>query len=407
MQEQLDRIAFLLTKLMNKEELTREEKTELDLWVAQSPHNQLLWDDIINEKGLPEAAKNFMEFDDESGRQKIAQKMSGQKKHRKLVSIAGQYRWLYAAAAFVVLVSATSYFWNSFQSAAKKNNHTSKNAEILVRDVTPGSDKAVLTLADGSTILLDSARNGLLAHQGNTKILQSGGRLDYNDSAKAAGTGEIQYNTLSTPRGGQYQIILPDGSKVWLNAASSLRFPVNFAANERRVELTGEAYFEIAKVSSRERTQGPLPFRVFVNDIQVEVSGTRFNVMAYQEEKAINTTLLEGSVKVIRAAESVLLKPEQQATLSKSGELKVVQVDIQQAVAWKNGIFHLTGADIGTIMRQVSRWYDVEVEYTGLIPAGLISGEIPRTMNLSEILKVLDLSGVKSKLEGRKVIILP
>lgn len=318
----------------------------------------------------------------------------------KVFAIAGRRRLIWASAAAVLLavfLSGAYFFIN--RPARKPSIKVATNSEQPQTDVAPGGDKAVLTLADGSQIVLDSVVNGTLAKQGNTKIIKmDGGKLSYQANATS---GQVLYNAIATPRGGEYQLVLGDGSKVWLNAASSLRFPTAFTGKERIVELTGEAYFEVAKDKQK-------PFKVKVGDMQVAVLGTHFNIMAYDEEAAIKTTLLEGSVQVSRGAENNLLQPGQQAQLSKKGNIRVVNnADVAEAVAWKNGLTSFKNADVKSIMRQVARWYNVEVKYEGNIPERIFTGEIARNANLSAILKVLQLSGIHFKLEGRTIVVMP
>ena len=274
----------------------------------------------------------------------------------------------------------------------------SPNTNKFKNDVPPGGNKAVLTLADGTTIMLDDVKNGTLAQQGKTKVSKLDGKLAYN-SAKT-GVEEILYNTISTPRGGQYQVVLPDGSQVWLNAASSLRFPTSFTGNERRVEITGEAYFEVAKNAN-------LPFVVQVNTSEIKVLGTHFNIMAYNEEELLKTTLLEGSVQFTSGENHATLQPGQQSQLIKNGQVKILDnVNIEEVVAWKNGMFHFEKMDIESLMRQISRWYDIEVVYQNHKSDDKFIADIPRNTNLSDALKALELTGkVQFDVEGKTVIV--
>lgn len=271
-------------------------------------------------------------------------------------------------------------------------------------DAEPGHDGAILKLADGRTIILDSAANGALTTEGSTKIEKAGnGQLVYHTAAGKEQQ-QVLYNTLSTPRGRKFRLTLPDGSNVWLNAESSITYPSAFVSNERKVEITGEAYFEV--------THNPaMPFKVKINTSpgnggEVEVLGTHFNIMAYNDERSINTTLLEGAVKIIQGSKSSFLKPGQQAQLNNAGELKLISnANAEEAVAWKNGLFIFNGADIKTIMRQVSRWYDVEISYEKEI-SQTFSGTIPRTVNASKLFNYLELTRhVHFRIEGKKVIV--
>jgi ferric-dicitrate binding protein FerR (iron transport regulator) len=266
--------------------------------------------------------------------------------------------------------------------------------------VAPGGNRAVLTLSDGTQIPLDSAGNGVLAQQGNTRITKlSNGQLAYNGS----GTSESQvlYNTMSTPLGGQYKLILPDGTTVWLNAGSSISYPTAFSGAERSVSITGEAYFDVAKNEK-------MPFRVKAGNTTIEVLGTAFNINAYKDEASINTTLLTGAVRVSALQQVQTLKPGQQARVS-AGAMQVVNhVDINEVMAWKKGFFSFTDADLPTVMRQLSRWYNVQVTYEGDIPQRLFTGEIGRDLTLAQVLKGLTKTRIKYRIEnGNRIIIQP
>lgn len=327
----------------------------------------------------------------------IHQKIGFNQKQKK-AKLVRMWTLRIAAACFVGFLALSIFLWkksNTNQSIAQ----VQVNSEKYKNDIQPGGNKAVLTLADGSTIILEDSKNGLLTHQGSTKIIKQNGKLDYSSSEHAVN--EIMYNTIATPRGGQYQVELPDGSEVWLNAASSLRFPTAFAGKERRVEITGEAYFEVVKNKS-------MPFIVDVNGAEIQVLGTHFEVMAYKDEPSLQTTLLEGSVRFMKGNNIALLKPGQQLQLSKNDQLRVIsEVDLTKAVAWKNGFFDFKGSDFETIARQISRWYNVEVVYNGKI-ADLFYAEIPRNTKLSDVLKALELTGkIHFEIEATKIIVLP
>ncbi len=325
-----------------------------------------------------------------------------------------QTRWQ-VAAAILILISAGAWIW--FNRSSNTNPVISKTTTTPVH-IVPGGDKAVLTLSDGSKIVLDSAGNGVLRQQGGAKIVKiNNGRLAFSPSTGGE-QGEALYNKISTPKGGQYEVILPDGSHVWLNAASSLRFPTAFTNNERNVELTGEAYFEVAKDATK-------PFKVYFSshtgggrEGAVEVLGTHFNINAYNDEANIKATLLEGSIRVtpaqgsrLEAHSSKLLTPGQQASISsqsnQSTPIQVQTVDTEEVIAWKNGKFQFNQADIKTVMRQIARWYDVEVTYEGPVSKEKFEGEIPRNSSLADVFRILELSAVHFKTEGRKVIVIP
>ncbi|KAA8483082.1 FecR family protein [Arcticibacter tournemirensis] len=322
-------------------------------------------------------------------------------------------RWS-AAAAVLILVSSGIWFWvNQTEESAKS---PVQSVTIHKQDIAPGTNKAILTLGDGSTIMLDDAVNGVLAKEGGAAINKTkDGEIVYE-----AGAGQakrvVTYNMVATPRGGQYQLTLPDGSKVWLNSASSIRFPTVFNGDERKVEITGEVYFEVAKKFKvegsefKEQHSERVPFIVMTAEQEVEVLGTHFNINAYADEGETKTTLLEGSVRVTPGRNSVtaskLLVPGQESIV-RSGDhaTSVRQADIEKAVAWKNGYFKFDREDIQSLMRQVSRWYDVDVEYRGEIPSDEFVGKIKRTAYVSGVLRILELSNVKCRVEGRKIII--
>jgi transmembrane sensor len=316
----------------------------------------------------------------------------------KAIPVRSMSGWRIAAAVILVLLGTGAYLWLS-RTHSPGLAKTEQAGEQVKNDVAPGGNKAVLTLANGSVVMLDSAHTGILAQQGNSKVVKlNSGQLAYNIIHEKPT--EVLYNTLATPRGGQYQLVLPDGSKVWLNAASSIHYPTAFAGKERKVEITGEAYFEVAKNEN-------MPFAVMANGVDVQVLGTYFNVNAYADEGMVKTTLLEGAVRVTKDAATALLQPGEQAQLTKAGDLKLVHnADVAEAVAWKNGLFQLNSADIPAIMRQVARWYDVEIVYEEGVPDGHISGKVPRGMNLSQVLEIFEVSGVHFKIEGKKIVVM-
>lgn len=324
-------------------------------------------------------------------------------RHRLVAATAPQARvvpvrrnsWK-AAAAVLILVTAGAgfYVWQS----GKKQVLAEKAVTI-----TPGSDKATLTLADGTVVNLDSAGTGVLTVQGNSKVEKTThGQIVYKNSD--AGAPAVSYNVLRTPRGGQYKITLPDGTDVWLNANSSISYPTAFAGKERKVDISGEAYFEVAKDVER-------PFSVKVNNnMEVMVLGTHFNINAYPDESTINTTLLEGAVLVKTTGAMRHLNPGQQARATPAGDgiVKVGRVDVNNAIAWKNGYFSFEDADIPTVMRQLSRWYNIEVKYSDRIPEETFTGEIGRSLTQEQLLKVLSQAKINFKVEeGRRIIIYP
>jgi len=302
----------------------------------------------------------------------------------------------------LLLLAGAAFFYG------KQSASTSPQIAIVVpqKDIAPGKTGAILTLGDGSTIVLDSARQGAVAKQSGTRIVKTAhGALTY-DVTEHAATNEVTWNTIATPRGAQYQVVLPDGTQVWLNAASTLKYPVAFRkGDDRKVILTGEAYFE---VNSNEQA----PFKVGVNahgnDGEVTVLGTRFNIMAYEDEAAVKTTLLEGAVLVSRSGNSKKLTAGQQAIfLPESAAAIVVEnTDTEIAVAWKKGFFRFDQRQLPAIMRQISRWYDVDIAYEGKIPDIVFGGGIDKNLPLSRILSALGKYGVRFETDGRRITIL-
>lgn len=358
---------------------TPEEKALVERWyLLESGRQELPDTDILSAKS--EIWDSIREVNSRNKIRKIALRIT-------------------AAASLIVVFGTALYFYRhrevpqlTKQEAPETGNH----------DISPGGDKAVLTLADGSKILLDDKDNGLIADQSGIRISKlSDGTITYEVPGMKVGKGQpITYNTIETPNGGKYHIILPDGSRVWLNAASYLRFPTVFTGSERNVELSGEAYFEVAKNKKQ-------PFRVNTGDMNVLVTGTQFNIMAYKDEDYSSTTLVEGSVNVSNASQKMSLIPGEQAINKPGIPLSKKEVEVSESIAWKNGLFHFSNSDIQSVMRQIGRWYDISVEYKGNIPQNRFGGYISRDSKLSQVIKMLELSGVKFSIEGRKLIVLP
>ncbi|MBP8115394.1 MAG: FecR family protein [Chitinophagaceae bacterium] len=365
---------------------TFEEKALIEKWYSLEENAENIKDglDLVNVK--------------ESLYQRIVAELDKEKLNEKAIVVPMYKKFFFrVAATIIILLSAGVFFlYNKKQQSEVAQTET---ANPLKNDVAPGGDKAVLTLADGSQIILDNAKNGNLANQGDIKVIKLDGQLAYNGSNQST---EVLYNTISTPKGGQYQLVLADGSKVWLNAASSLRFPASFIGKERKVELTGEGYFEVAK-------DADMPFKVVMNNgMEVEVLGTHFNVMGYDDEGMVKTTLVEGKVKVIKGSNHIMLLPNQQGSLLRENDnLKIDwNADVNKAISWKNGLFDFDNDAITDIMRQLARWYDVEIQYSGNIVAQFYTGSIRRQVNISQVLFMLEQAGgVQFKIEGKKIIV--
>lgn len=318
---------------------------------------------------------------------------------------AGYSRWRLPAAAAILVLAGLAVYFKFFSNQQPAAPVTVKNIPApVIQPLKPGGNKAILTLANNSQVILDSAANGVISTQGNILVEKlhngqlvysiNGRRLDEHD--------EAFYNTITTPRGGQYQVTLADGTAVWLNAQSSIRFPVVFTGSERRVEITGEAYFEVAKNTA-------MPFIVKTTASTVEVLGTHFNVNAYDDELSVKTTLVEGKVKVTSAAsrQSEFLLPGQQSDITQNGAIAVnLHADTEEALAWKNGRFQFKSADLKSILRQLQRWYDADVEYRGNVAGTRFTGQLPRTDDVTKLFEKIELTGeVRFKIEGKKIIV--
>ncbi|MDB4924124.1 FecR family protein [Mucilaginibacter sp.] len=300
------------------------------------------------------------------------------------------------AASVIGLLAIGGWFLNNNNNKADNVANTPRD---LKNDIGPVTESAILALADGSTLQLDKVKDNTVISQSNASIIKTKGKLAYNPGAL---TNTIAYNSVTTPRGGKYRVALPDGTQVWLNTASSIRYPTAFAGNKRLVEITGEAYFEVTKNKR-------MPFVVKVNNSEVRVYGTHFNVMAYSDEAIVKTTLLQGSVKCVNDKSSVMLKPGDESVLQKDGQYKVsTHVNVNDAVAWKNGMFHFDSADIASIMRQVSRAYNVGIVYNKKVSDHHFVADISLNSPLSEVLKILELTGeVHFEIKGRQVVVNP
>lgn len=341
-------------------------------------------------------------------------------KVKKGISQAGEpkinpfYRNLYlraASVAAILMIMAVGTYLLLIHKTEVPQNIT---YGVVSNDVLPGTTKATLTLADGSVITLDNKQNGLLAQQGNAAVVKKNDQLVY-DVSKALSSNVSQpalSNTLSTPRGGQYVLTLPDGTRVWLNAASSIRFPAFFSGKERRVEITGEAYFEVAPLFSSLQgasksgrgvsAKSRIPFIVSVNGTEVRVLGTHFNVNAYKDEEAMKVTLLEGSVSVLnlKTNDSRLIIPGEQASVNTRGTMNVLEVNPDEVVAWKNGLFFYHNADLAMLLREISRWYNIEVEIKGELPKRTFFLEGTRSLKLSELLRGFEVNHIPYRIDG-------
>lgn len=311
----------------------------------------------------------------------------------------------YAAAAAVILLAGSIVWWWFGQN---RNRHSSNQpAVVITTDIMPGKSGAILTLANGQQLVLDSTGNGALITQPGLQIVKHDSLIAYTAPADKEHKGNVSYNTLSTPKGRQFQLVLEDGTKVWLNASSSIYYPASFNGSERVVKVTGEVYFEVAKDAGK-------PFKVYFpskgrHESVVEVLGTHFNINAYDDEETGRATLLEGKIKTsVTGGGSLVLKPGEQAVIAANSTLTIDQSpNIDQVMAWKNGYFQFDRVDIKTVMRQIGRWYDVEIVYEGPVTNDRFGGSIPRDATLSQVLNALEQSLVHFTIQGKKVIVTP
>jgi hypothetical protein len=319
------------------------------------------------------------------------------------------------AVAAVVAVCVTSAYFLFLNKSKQASTIAKADTHILKNDVTaPAVNKAILTLGNGKTIVLDRVSNGLLAQQGNAMVSKlSGDKITYNADNNAAA--QIQYNTLTVPKGSKpVQLVLADGSEVWLDVASSITYPTAFAGKERKVEITGEAYFQVAPLALKGGS-GRVPFIVSVSStlanrkgVEIQVLGTHFNVNAYDGENSLKVTLLEGAVKVERhGVESLNIKPGQQAEINAQGKMELnTEVDLDEIMGWKNNWFNFNSLTVPEIMRQIERWYNVSVTYKGKPSNKHFSGIVSRNNHVSEVLKIMEQAGIKFKIEGRNITVM-
>lgn len=390
--------------------LSPEEQERLDAWLNESPINREAVQAFIEEGQLSATIREMYQYRDKvwnrlqpaittgtTGTGDIAETASSV--HRVRFLKAPFFR--YAAAILVLAaIGITLYIIKPGNNAAGLSGLPHPNSPQ--QDIAPGGDKATLTLADGSVIVLDTIANGHIALQGDASVIkQADGQLQYLLNKNTRQAAVIAYNIMHTPKGGQYQISLPDGTRVWLNAASSITYPTAFSGKERKVSITGEAYFEVA-------ANDQMPFLVKTGETEVQVLGTEFNISAYEDEQVTHTTLINGAVRINNDHEYTILKPGQQARRNPEGAIQVLSnVDTEAVTAWKNGYFAFHKADLPSIMRQLARWYDVTVEYQGKLPDIRFGGEISRTANLSEVLTILEESNIHFRIDNKKIIVHP
>ncbi|MBO9153598.1 FecR family protein [Chitinophaga sp. GCM10012297] len=393
--ENNDQIIRLIGKYLETS-LDDGERRILDEWLNAAEDNRRLFRELTDPQQVSRELRRFYAYNSE----RIAQKIGGEIPAFAAPAPAPVHRlhflrrWGWAAAAVLLLGAGTWYFTTQQQTNPSP-------ATVAAAEISPGREGAILTLSDGRQVVLDSLANGTIAQQQGTDVVLSNGQLTYNDDRSDAPG--IAYNTMTTPRGRQFRITLPDGTRVWLNAASSIRYPVAFTGKERKVDITGEVFFEVSKDASK-------PFLVNATDeVSISVLGTSFNINAYDNEKNIAATLLTGAVKVTVPGNSKapVLRPGQQASINRaSGQMQVLQAEPDRIMAWKNGLFNFEGAGIEDVMRQLERWYDIRVVYENGIPDITFLGEIDRQIALPDLLEILRRTDVDFRIEGRTLIVL-
>jgi len=392
--------------------ISREELDELLAMVRSGKYDDELTNAFMGQWQAGPSEKAVTHIDWES---KLEAMLQQQSTSAVPVRSIRRKTWLRVAAAAMLLLSMGTGIYYVSRTRSNKGAVSPVAMNLANDSITllPGTSGAVLTLANGDQIELDSAGKGLLAMQGSTKVLSRDGTISYDDASHTSK--DILYNTLTTARGRQFHLQLSDGTNVWLNAGSSIRFPITFTGDTRKVAITGEAYFEVAHI---ERKAGgsktvPLPFTVAFStpaghNGEVQVLGTHFNINAYKDESDVKTTLLEGKVRVAVDGQTSLLSPGQQAAVGLKGDITTnANVDLDAVLAWKNGYFSFSETDLATVMRQVARWYDVEVEYAGPVPSRKFGGEISRNSDVKQVLKIMEESEVHFRIAGRKIIVTP
>jgi len=386
MQHKKELTAIRIGQLVVKEitgQLSLAEQAELQELICTTEENRLVYEELLQEEKRNGLLGELGRFDGNAAFDRFTNKINPPA-NRKPIKL-----WLRIAASIAAIIAIAILSTYLFQ----KQGSSDQNITQTIKDITPGGNFATLKLADGRTISLKDQQNGTISKESGISISKtSDGQLVYTSDQKDKSSTKENYNTITTPMGGQYQVRLPDHSIVWLNAASSLTYATTLNRNGQRwVRLeSGEAYFEVAKDKAH-------PFIVSSSGQEVMVLGTHFNINSYTNEGAIRTTLLEGSVKIQSSAGNRVLVPGQQAAVT-GNQIKITPADTEAAIAWKNGLFVFNEADVPTIMRQISRWYNVEVQYSGTIPKNLISGGIERNSNLTTAMKMLEMVGIKYQL---------
>lgn len=393
------RLLYLIQRYAN-DAATPAEQKELSDFIADSPDDELFTEALMEQmERHPSTDGDVRAFEGIADQALLLSRLNGPETLPAMPRRRHIQPWVWAAACALVLVIGGVYL-----GRYSRSGHTvvvSAPPKPASTVISPGKNGAILTLSDGSTIALDSLGNGKIATQQGSDVFIRQGKLTY--AVASASSGEPAYNTLSTPKGRQYHIQLPDGTEVWLNAASSLHYPTLFSGADRVVDVTGEAYFEVAKDAAH-------PFKVRLGKSQIDVLGTNFNVNAYNNEPAIATTLLEGSVRFSTGdGKSQLLKPGEQTRFDQATQALTLTdtVTISSVVAWKNGIFDFNNMGLREVMQQLERWYDIDVKYEKKVPKISFYGKMTKNIQLADLLTILERSKVHFQVEGRTLIVKP
>jgi len=383
--------------LRQAEQLSAAEENILQHWLQQDPRHQQ-W---LQEMAEPGKLSALLASHDKAN---ASAKDALEQFHRSYLNDSASYetpvlrmssfkRW-WVAASVLVIVVAGAYWWTTDSSPKTVQAQATK-------DIAPGRDGAILTLADGRQVVLDSLNNGIIASEQGATVVLSNGELTYETPAASKETSAQAFNTMATPKGRQFKLKLPDGTEVWLNAASSITYPTVFSARERKVTITGEVYIEVKEDKEK-------PFIVDIDGrANVEVLGTKFNINAYTNEPEMNTTLVQGSIRIWHNGKSAIMKPGQQSQISSAGMQLTDGTDIETVMAWRNGLFRFHNDPLDLVLRQLSRWYDIDIKYEQGVPDILFSGEIKRDLSLSQSLDMLSEMGVHFRMEERSLIVMP
>jgi ferric-dicitrate binding protein FerR (iron transport regulator) len=386
-EQHIEKASYIASLILQdlKDELTPTERLDLDAWLQENDNNPTLYEELMDQDTLVNDLNEMKSYDHQQAYEKLSLKLftsepTGKRLHFRI--------WWYMVAAALVLVTVgIAYF--AFNRTEKPVPQAAVVGQKKAPGTAPDSKKAVLILADGSTLSLNEMKDGALVQQGNVLVQKNkNGLLEYKLTGKDANT--ASFNTIRTPRGGEYQVILDDGTRIWLNSASTLQFPVHFNGNERRVALTGEAYFEVE--SSLLPSGQKRPFIVSVDNMEVQAVGTAFNIAAYKEDDRSQTTVVEGLVKVNRNNNINMLTPGKKL-IAKDNKVTVEDADIKQEIAWKNGNFVFHNTSLKMVMNELVRWYDMDVAYDTGVPVIHFSGEVARDTNIESVLQMLEYTG--------------